>query len=358
MKLALPACLTIVAIACAWSLAPRASASADCVPKVYPIAGRYRTTAHPLGGPGLLLDGGGTDVDAAWRWMHDRLMGGSARIGGNVIVLTADRDNAYDSWIVQVARFASARTLSIPPCASPKAIDSLVRYVDGADAVFFAGGDQANYAIWKGNALIAAVRHVYARGGIVGGTSAGLAIQGEFAFDYLAADRLLPASGGVRTPDATHDPFEPELSFTHNLFQWPMLRNTITDTHFARRNRFGRLAAFMARLLHDRGDRNATIRGLGIDERSALVVGAHGIATLLMQPAKGGYVTRGAYLLTGAFPHDMSRGKPLDYTVQVTHLRTNGERFDLARAAGPSEHYSVTVDGTHAPYYNRDPYAR
>lgn len=338
--------------------ASRVLAAPHCHVIVYPIAGKYRKTTRHLGGPGLLLDGGGTDVDAAWQWMHDRLTGSALVKGGNVVVLTADRDNAYTPWILKVARFASARTLSIPPCASHRAIDDLGHYIDGADAVFFAGGDQANYVIWKKSALIAAVRRVYARGGIVGGTSAGLAIQGEYVYDSVAADRLLPASGEVHTADAARNPFEPELSFTYRYFDWPMLRNTIVDTHFARRNRFGRLVAFMARLLYDHGDRRATIRGLGIDERSALVVNARGIATLLMQPAHGGYVTRGVYLLTGEYPHRLAHGKALDYSVEVMHVHTNAQRFDLRRFKTNAKPYSVIVNGTRSPFYNRNPYAR
>lgn len=331
------------------------AAAAECAPIVYPLAGVYDRSPH-RGGPGLLLDGGGTDVDAAWRWMHSTLVGDATERGGNVVVLTASTDNAYSPWIIDVAPFASARTIAIPPCAPHSVVDALATYVDGADAVFFAGGDQAHYVVWKGSRLIDAVRRLYTRGGVVGGTSAGFAIQGEVVFNSVAADRILGETD-VATPDAVRDPSEAAISFTTGLFAWPPLAQTITDSHFVRRNRFGRLAAFMGRILHDglvAGDR---IYGLGIDERSALCVDRNGIATLFEQPAAGGYVTKGAYILGGNVPATFAPGVPLRYTVEVTHLRTPGEHYDLIGKRGPADRYNVTVSGLGSSVYSRNPYA-
>jgi cyanophycinase-like exopeptidase len=338
-------------------LLPARAFAAQCQPVVYPLAGAYQPTAGRLGGPGLLLDGGGTDVDAAWRWMHRKLAGSATRRAGNVVVLRADFDDAYSPWILTVAPFASARTIAIPPCASRAAIESTVRFVDGADAVFFAGGDQADYVLWKDTRLLEAVRRVYARGGIVGGTSAGLAIQGQVVFDSVAADRLWGDQKDVSTPDAVRNPLEPEISFTTGFFAWPSLSGTITDTHFARRNRFGRLAAFMANILQQGLVQGRTIYGLGIDERSALCVDGDGVATLFEQFANGGYVTRGAYVLTGS-PVRLRSGEPLVYRVAVAHLRTPDERYDLVRKSGPADHYTITVDGRLPQFYDGNPYAR
>jgi cyanophycinase-like exopeptidase len=67
----------------------------------------------------------------------------------------------------------------------------VVEAVRNAEFVFFAGGDQCNYIRWiKDTPVSAAVKEVYERGGAIGGTSAGLAIQGEIAYDacpYVSA---------------------------------------------------------------------------------------------------------------------------------------------------------------------------
>lgn len=316
-----------------------------CALHTYPAAGKAARPAA-LHGPGLFLDGGGKDIDAGWRWMHDTLVGRGVR-GGNVLILRASGDNDYDAWALTVAPFASVRTILIPPCASPAQVNAAVPYVRAADAVFFAGGDQANYVAWKNTALPAAVRGVYARGGIVGGTSAGLAIQGATIYDSVAADRVL-SDGELQTPQAVRDPFTPAMSFTQDLFHWPALRESITDTHFARRNRFGRLAAFLMR--------TGMRYGVAIDEGSALIVDRNGEATLLTGPDRG-YATRGAYIVKTLSATVSSPGKPLNILLRVTHLNACGERYDLVGHRGAGTSYIVHVDGALSPpYAPRDPY--
>ncbi len=108
-------------------------------------------------------------------WLHRRLVGNTPARGGNVVVLRAsDPSISYDRLFYRYAHLASVQTVLIPPCATRPQIDSVARIVDKADAVYFAGGDQAHYVAWKGTALMKAVTRVYARGGVVGGGSAGL----------------------------------------------------------------------------------------------------------------------------------------------------------------------------------------
>ncbi|HEY5425200.1 MAG TPA: ABC transporter substrate-binding protein, partial [Candidatus Tumulicola sp.] len=238
-----------------WTLgnAPASAAAAPdpCAPKIFPTVGKFARTAQPLRGPGLLLSGGGTLIDDAFRWMHATLTGGAPGRRGNVVAIQAYTDaDEYGAYLQPLGPFASVSTIGIPHCASRAQVDALASEIDRADGVFFAGGDQANYVVWKGSALIAAIRRVWDRGGVIGGTSAGLAIQGEVVYDSAAADRLHPHDDSyeVRTRNALPDPFEPEISFTTGLFAWPPMAGIITDTHFARRDRFGRLVAFMARI--------------------------------------------------------------------------------------------------------------
>lgn len=328
-----------------------AAAALACHITIFQRHGTYVATAR-LHGPGLLLDGAGiTDSPpSSIEWLHRRLLGNATSRGGNVVVLRASYSDVYDRPFVQYGDFASVQTVLIPPCAPPAQVDSVARVVDKADAVYFAGGDQAHYVAWKGSALMEAVKRVYARGGVVGGGSAGLAIQGAVVYDSVAGDRL---NVETTTSDAVDNPLEPRISFTTGLFAWPALVNTITDTHFAVRNRFGRTVAFLARILHDGllpGTRS--VYALGVDEGSAVVVDPDGMATLLN--AKG---ARGAYLVRADRVPDLITGRQLKYSVEVAHLRREGERFDLLHKQTNEPWYSVTVDGTRAPIYSRDPYA-
>ena len=55
------------------------------------------------------------------------------------------------------------------------------KILDGAGGVFFTGGDQAWLtAVLLGTPVIARIHEIYEKGGVIGGTSAGAAVQSEF----------------------------------------------------------------------------------------------------------------------------------------------------------------------------------
>ena len=320
-----------------------------CSVTIFPRHGVYVATPV-LHGPGLLLDGGGAleAPSSSLVWLHHQLLGATRRRGGNVVVLRASDRNIYDEPFYRDENFASVLTVLIPPRASRAQIDSVAPIVDMADAIYFAGGDQAHYVAWKGTALMAAVRRVYARGGVVGGGSAGMAIQGSVVYDSVAADRL---NLETTTQDAVSDPLEARISFTTGLFAWPALQDTVTDTHFVVRDRFGRLVAFLARILHDRLANAPEVSGLGVDQASAVVVNPDGMATLLSGP--GG---SGAFLIRAASTPHLREGQGLRYTVVVAHFARNGERFGLKTKKTSEPWYIIAIDGTHPSVYNPNPY--
>jgi cyanophycinase-like exopeptidase len=321
------------------------AAAVACAFTVFPRYGKYVPTVR-LHGPGLLLDGAGAtgSPDATLRWLHRRILGSDTSRGGNVVELRASYTNIDDKHFYNAGNFASVQTVLIPPCATRAQVDSVAPIVDGADAVYFAGGDQANYVRWKGSALIEAVKRVYARGGVVGGGSAGLAIQGAVIYDSVAGDRI---DRETHTADAVRDPLEPSISFTTGFFSWPALRDTITDTHFVARDRFGRTVVFLARILHDGLLPGATaVYALGVDEGSAVMVDPDGTATLVSKEG-----ARGAYLVRAEAAPQITAGKPLRYTVSVSHIARDGERFDLLQKRSPEPWHDVTVDGSQSPSY-------
>ena len=317
----------------------------SCPVKFYPRIGSAAPSSVVPRGPGLLLMGGGTDTDAAFRWTAETIAGSASRSAGDLVVLRASGDNDYDKYIFGLARFNSVRTLLLPPCSSRAEIAQAASIVSRAQSVFFAGGDQANYVIWKGGPLTAAVQTVYDRGGVVGGTSAGLAILGQYVFDAVAGDR----THDVHTADAVPNPEEQAISFTEGLLSFPYLRNVITDTHFHQRDRLGRLAAFLALLRQ----RHPNVRGIGVDARSALVVDSRGIATLLLQ-GKGGR----ALFVRGGTVERLQPGRPLVYRgIDVILLDRAGATFDLRRWCGQGKAYRIDVNGdAKQMYVPADPY--
>jgi cyanophycinase len=215
-----------------------------------------------------------------------------------------------------------------------------------AEGVFFSGGQQSRYVAWKGSSLIQAVQSVYNRGGVVGGTSAGLAILGERIFDGKFA-----TSDEVTTSALLRDPSNPHVTITEDLFEFGALDDVITDTHFHERDRFGRLVTLMARQPGGR------ILGIGVDEQTALCIDRNGTGHLeRIRTGEGA-----AYLLRGQ-GGQVKPGEPLGpVTVHVTRIDSIDKTlswFDFRTWQGQGcVEYDVTVSGDDSGIYSVDPYS-
>src|SRR4051794_2960771 len=104
-------------------------------PATYPRTGNNADWKGTLHGPGLVIMGGGADVDSAFVWMHDTITGGAQLAGGDVVVLRATGETAYDSYIIGLASFNSVQTIVIPSPPSHKALAAAAAIVDQAEAV-------------------------------------------------------------------------------------------------------------------------------------------------------------------------------------------------------------------------------
>ena len=217
--------------------------------------------------PGLLLMGGGREIVDAFKWF-------AAQAGhGHIVILRASGDDELQNWIWHdVGGVASVQTLIFharAPASDPHVLD-IVRHADG---IFIAGGDQANYVrFWRGTPLDALINAHVRAGKPFGGTSAGLAILGEWGYGALDG-------GSITSKEALQNPAGPAVTLVDHFVTLPLLKGVITDTHFAQRNRLGRLLAFVARLAKDK--QTAAVTGLGVDQDSALLVEANGNARLL-----------------------------------------------------------------------------
>lgn len=217
--------------------------------------------------PGLLLMGGGREIEAAFKWFV-------AEAGhGHIVIIRASGDDALQNWIYRdVGGVASVQTLifhSRAPASDPHVLD-IVRHADG---IFIAGGDQSKYVrFWKGTPLNKLLNAHLRAGKPIGGTSAGLAILGQWGYGALDG-------GSITSPEALRDPGGPAVTLVDHFISIPLLKGTITDTHFVQRSRLGRLLAFVARTAKDH--HTSAVTGLGVDQDSALLVNPDGSARLL-----------------------------------------------------------------------------
>ncbi len=252
----------------AWvlALASGLSAAATKLPYTYTRVGSAADVTAPVT-PGGVLMGGGTDVDAAFRWM-------GARSGnGDFLVIRATGTDAYNPYIQALCPASnSVATLIIPSvtAANDARVAALIRQ---AEAIWIAGGDQSNYLnFWKGTAVQTALNAQLARGVPIGGTSAGLNVLTQFIY-------AAQASQGVTSSQALADPFNRYMSFDRDFVTLPILNGIIGDPHFETRDRMGREIAFMARVATS-GWSNAP-RGIAVDEQTALLIDvASGTATV------------------------------------------------------------------------------
>ena len=81
---------------------------------------------------------------------------------------------------------------------------------------------------------------------------------------------------------ALADPFSARITLASRFLNIPILKDVITDTHFARRDRMGRLLVFLARLNEPDGKpvppTAPKVRGIGVEERAAVLLEPDGKA--------------------------------------------------------------------------------
>ena len=212
--------------------------------------------------PAMMLMGGGDWVPEAFHWWVERA--GHGRV---VILRASGDDNLQKEMYYDIGGVTSVQTLVFD---SRKAADdpAVLRVVRGADAIFIAGGDQSRYIrFWKGTELNQALNEHVAAGRPIGGTSAGLAILGGYSYGALDG-------GSVNSQVALKEPMGSEVTMDSGFLAMPYLSSVVTDTHFAKRERLGRLIVFVARAAQEKGQDD--IVGIGVDEDTALCVEADG----------------------------------------------------------------------------------
>jgi cyanophycinase len=276
---------------------------------------------------GTAMMGGGSDLDAAFAWLC-----GKAN-GGDFLILRAGGDDAYNSYVNGLCKANSVATLIIPSrdAAQAPAVADIIRH---AEAVFIAGGDQANYVhFWQGTAMAEAINAHIASGKPIGGTSAGLAIQGEFTYGALND----PDNSELDSKEALANPFHRQVTLVRDFLKIPYLRDTITDSHFAKRDRMGRTLVFLARIVQDGWSEKP--RDIAIDEKSAVLVEADGKGTVIG-------TGRGAYFLQPTKRPAVCRdGMPLDFRDVVAYHVPSGGQFDLISWSGHGgTKYALSVE--------------
>lgn len=282
-------------------------------------------TTNPTAGTAMM--GGGSDLDEAFRWLCAK------SDGGDFLILRAHGGDDYNPYVQGLCKTNSVATLIIPDRAAAlnPAVADIIRH---AEALFVAGGDQSLYVkFWRGTPVQEAINAQVAAGRPIGGTSAGLAILGEFSYGAMND----PDDSELHSKEALPNPYHRQVTVVRDFLKLPYLDDTLTDSHFAARDRMGRTLVFLARILQDGWSK--TPREVAIDEKSAVLVDADGKA----QVAGSG---KGAYFLRPVHPPEVCKdGVPLTFTGVTVYRVPSGGHFDLPAWKGDGGlGYSLSVE--------------
>jgi len=277
--------------------------------------------------PGTAMMGGGADLDDAFRWLCQKAN------GGDFLILRATGDDDYNPWVAKLCHLNSVATLIIPSreAANDPAVAAIITQ---AEAVFIAGGDQSNYIRgWQDTPVETAINAGVAAGKPIGGTSAGLAVEGEFVYACL---KDKPDDKDLASTDVLPNPYFDRVTLVRNFLKIPHLENLITDSHFAKRDRLGRSLGFLARIMQDGW--STTPREIAIDEKSAVLVEADGTAKVV-GTGKGAYFLRPTHS-----PELCKKDEPLTFRdIEVIRVQSGGT-FDINKwTSNAGTSYTLSV---------------
>ena len=273
--------------------------------------------------PGVMFEGGGTDVDDAYRWMCAKSG------GGDFLVLRSYGDGDYDPYIQRLCPGEnSVSTLKIINRRGARD-PAVLAIIQNAEALFIAGGNQADYVNFFQNSPVqGAINALAARGVPVGGTSAGNAILAQFAFSALV--------NTIYSRQALANCFDRRITIDDGFLNLsPLLAATITDDHFVTRNRMGRLVTFLARIVESGAVHQAF--GIALNENTAYLMDPNG---------EGGVVGSGTvyFLRTPGPPEVCAPEMPVTYTGLSVYRIAKGGRFNVANwTGGNGTAYSVSA---------------
>ncbi|MFY9842375.1 MAG: cyanophycinase [Terriglobales bacterium] len=285
--------------------------------------------AQPIGGTAMM--GGGSDLDEAFFWLCKK---GN---GGDFLVLRASGDDDYNVYISKLCKLNSVATLILPDRAAAQdpAVSEIMKR---AEVIFISGGDQAHYIrAWQGTPVQEAINRHIAAGKPIGGTSAGLAVLGEFVYGAL---RDKPDDNDLASSDVLPDPYLERVTLIRGFLEIPHLDNLLTDSHFAKRDRMGRTLGFLARIMQDGWSKSP--REVAVDEKSAVLVESDGSATVV---GNG----RGAYFLRPTRKPEVCRkGERLTFRGISVYREPSGAHFDLVhwKGSGGTAYFLSVEAGT------------
>jgi cyanophycinase len=279
----------------------------------------------------IMLVGGGSEDDGATGWSNIPYQWAIDQ-SANKKVAVISYDDA-DNWIPDYFKSLGALdAVNIKIDSRAEAdlqttYDNLMQY----DVFFFKGGDQSYYYnYYRDTKTHQAITDKFTAGGVITGTSAGMAILSEVIFAAQA--------GSVYPDDVLQNLNDSDITLVDNFL--PFLPGFLVDSHFTERGRGARLMAFMAKWFETTG---ASVTGIGVDDRTAFCIDENLIGTV--------YGT-GTVSIIGSFEFTNQSNRIVTDSVHVSQL-IHGNIFDLNTLEiidGPDQQVTPTKTSETANY--------
>ena len=214
-------------------------------------------------GPAIAIGGGLRDDNSA---VWSRLVGLAGGPGARFVVLATASGDPEAAARGTIAALTAHGALAVHLRVAPELKDvdlaravrdpALIDQVRAANGVFFTGGDQGRIVdtLRPGGVespLLAAIRELQQRGGVVAGTSAGAAIMSRTMFRDPASVITL-----MKGPMRPGQDFDAGLGFAQS--------DLFVDQHFLARGRLGRMLPLM--------QAHGMTLGVGVEEDSAAIL--------------------------------------------------------------------------------------
>jgi cyanophycinase-like exopeptidase len=259
---------------------------------------------------GVVLMGGGTEVDSSMRNMCEWAN------GGDFLVIRAAGTDAYNPYLQDICPGLNSVATLVIPSNSAAADPFVARTILAAEAIWIAGGAQDDYInYWTGTPVQVALNTAISNGVPIGGTSAGLAVLTQYVYSALG-------SKGVTSAQALENPYNRYVTLASDFVNLPALAGIIGDTHFVTRDRMGRAMAFLCRITNEGWGEP---RAIAVDEETALEIPAQGPAKVASNRSDGG-----VYFLSPTEPAEYCEPKtPLTFRSVDVHRVGASESFDL-----------------------------
>ncbi|MES2800657.1 MAG: T9SS type A sorting domain-containing protein [Bacteroidota bacterium] len=260
---------------------------------------------------GICLMGGASEDDNAMKWFLEKAN------GGDVLVLRASGSDGYNDYLYSDLGI-TVNSVETIVCNNATASDNpyVLQKIEQAEAIWFAGGDQWDYiSYWRNTPVDSAVNAAISeRNIVIGGTSAGMAIQGKFYFSAQI--------GTVSSATALSNPYNSFVTVDSTSFiKNDLLGDVITDTHFDSPDRKGRLVTFLARIYTDYGIFG---KAIACDEYTAVCIETDGTAKVFGDHPSSddnAYFIQSNCELTNQAPENCSQSNPLTWNLNEEALK-------------------------------------